>query len=126
MAVLNSTVVNGNLTVQGTVIATGFSTISDKNLKENIKAFKPEASILDLPLYTFNYKGDSETKIQIGCLAQDVKALFPELVFESEDGKLSINEAKLVYPLLLELKSQKEEIKALKAEIAELKERCLK
>ena len=121
MAVLNSTVVNGNLTVEGTVAAKGYATISDRKMKENIKAFKPEATILDLPIYTFNYVGESADKIQIGCLAQDLQELFPELVVKSGSDVLSINESKLVYPLLLEVKRQKAEIESLKTEISDLK-----
>jgi len=119
MAVLNSTLVNGNLNVTGTVSASGYTTTSDKRLKENIKEFKPEATILNLPIYIYDYK--EGLKAQVGCLAQDLQELFPELVVENENGFLSIQESKLVYPLLLELKRQQEEIEALKTEISSLK-----
>ena len=124
MAVLNSTIVNGNLTVTGTIIAHAYTTASDKRLKENIKAFEPEASILSLPIYIYDYK--EGPKAQIGCFAQDLRELFPELIVENENGFLSIQESKLVYPLILELKRQQEEINNLKTELAELKAKCLK
>lgn len=90
----------------GTFTATSFNASSDRRLKENLVAYEPEKSILDLPIYSFNFKNNPD-KTQIGCMAQDLQELFPELVTEGSDGYLSINENKLVYLLLLELKKMK-------------------
>jgi len=121
MATLNSTLVNGDLTVTGTIAAAGYSTISDRTLKENIRAFKPEATILDLPIYKFDYIADNRPKNQIGCIAQDLLELFPELVVTNQDGTLAIKEAKLVYPILIELKKTKIELDNLNSEFSILK-----
>ena len=84
------------------VYATTFYASSDKRLKENIKEFIPQKSILDLPVVEFNFKKSKEH--QIGCLAQDLQEICPEIVTTNKEGYLSISENKLVYLLLLELK----------------------
>lgn len=102
----NAIVTDGNITCQKLYLT------SDKRLKENLKDFKPEKSILDLPIYKYDFiKGD---KNQIGCLAQDLKEICPEIVKEDKEGYLSIQESKLVYLLL-------DEVKKLKAEIENFK-----
>ena len=98
----------------GTVEAGSFNATSDKRLKENIVEYNsPTAkSILNLPVYKFDFIGGQ--KNQIGCLAQDLQEICPELVDEDEKGYLSIKESKIVYLLL-------EEVKQLKKEVDELK-----
>lgn len=96
----------------GQLTAESFYATSDKRLKENIKEFIPQKSILDLPIVEFDFK-DSGSH-QIGCLAQDLQEICPEIVNTDDQGYLSINENKLVYLLL-------DEVKKLKQEIAELK-----
>jgi hypothetical protein len=92
--------------------ATGFKATSDRRLKENIKEFKPQSSILDLPIVEFDFK---ETKKHtIGCIAQDLQEICPEIVSKNEEGFLSIEENKLVYLLL-------DEVKKLRAEVNQLK-----
>ncbi len=111
MAVLNSTVVNGDLSVTGMVSAESFTATSDKNLKENISEYKCEKSILDLPVIKFDFINGK--KDNIGCLAQDLQAICPEIVHEL-NGHLAIEENKIIYLLL-------EEVKKLKADVEELK-----
>lgn len=102
--------------IEGTIItATNyFNATSDKRLKENIKQFEYKKSILDLPTYTFNFKNDKEKNLHLGCLAQDLQEICPEIVHENEEGYLSIEETKLVYLLL-------EEVKKLKVEVDKLR-----
>ncbi len=96
----------------GRLSATSFNTLSDRRLKDNIKEFVPKKSILELPIVEFDFK-DSGLH-QIGCLAQDLQEICPELVNENSLGYLGINESKIVYLLLDELKKLKAEIEALK------------
>lgn len=96
----------------GTITATTFNATSDKRLKKNIKEFKPQKSILDLPVVEFDFKESAAH--QIGCLAQDLQEICPEIVHEDEAGYLSISEGKIVYLLI-------DEVKKLKAEVEELK-----
>ena len=89
-------------TFTGAITAPSFTATSDERLKTNIKDYIPIANILDLPVKEFDY---IETgKHSIGCIAQDLQKMFPELVHECENGYLSVNEGKLVYLLLLKVK----------------------
>lgn len=113
MAQLKSTIVEGKLTVTGTCQADAFNVTSDKKLKKNITEFTPKGSVLDLPIYKYDFKDGDKDKI--GCLAQDLKKICPELVHKGEDGFLSIEETKLVYLLI-------QEVRALKAEVSQLED----
>ena len=101
-----------NIDFTGTIKANTFNAASDRRLKENITLYKPEKSILDLSVYKYDFiKG---AKNQIGCIAQELKEICPELVHEGEDGYLSIEENKLVYLLLEEVKKLRKEVDDLK------------
>jgi hypothetical protein len=103
---------SADLYVQGMVVAQSFNATSDKRLKENLRKLKVEKSILDLPLYRYDFIHGE--KNQIGCMAQDLQELYPELVEENKYGYLSIKESKLIYLLMDEVKKLKEEIEKLK------------
>ena len=105
-----------NAYFDGEVTSGTFNATSDKRLKENIKPFECKKSVLDLPIYTFNFKSDKEKNIHIGCLAQDLKEICPEIVHEDKDGYLSIEESKLVYLLLNEVKKLQKEVEDLEGE----------
>lgn len=112
--------IGNGLYLKGGAIATGqikgssFYANSDERRKDNIEEYRCENSILDLPVRQFNLKADGTH--HIGCIAQDLQKICPEIVKEDEDGYLAIEESKIVYLLL-------DEVKALKKEIEELKER---
>ena len=101
---------------EGRIIACGFGTSSDLRLKQNIKSYKAEKSILDLDVKEFEYINDATHKKHIGAIAQDVQEICPEIVYEEANGYLNIEENKLVYLLLNEVKELKKEIKRLKGE----------
>lgn len=94
--------------------ASSYNATSDARLKENFQQFIPKKSILNLPIYKFDFIGG--LKNQIGCKAQDLQEICPEIVNEDSDGYLSIQENKIVYLLINEIKQLKEEIKQLKGE----------
>lgn len=100
----------------GRIVACGFGTSSDFRLKQNIKSYKAEKSILDLDVKEFEYINDATNKKHIGAIAQDVQEICPEIVYEDTNGYLNIEENKLVYLLLNEVKELKKEIKRLKGE----------
>lgn len=102
-----------NVSSVGQVTAGSFNAKSDAQLKENFQPLKTKKSILDLPTYKFDFIDG--LKNQIGCKAQDLQEICPEIVDEGTDGYLSIQESKIVYLLL-------EEVKKLRKEIDELKE----
>ncbi len=100
----------GNIEATGnsTITAYSFNAKSDRRLKENIIDYKPEKSILDLPIKKFDFIDGP--KNQIGCIAQDLKEICPEIVNENEKGYLSIQENKLIYLLLDEVKKLKNKV----------------
>lgn len=60
---------------------------SDSRLKENLR---PVGKLNNgLTVYCFNFKGSLIS--QIGLIAQEVKEVFPEAVYEGEDGFLKVN-----------------------------------
>lgn len=95
------------------ITAGTFNAMSDMRLKENFQPLKPEKSILDLPTYKFDFINGA--KNQVGCKAQDLQEICPEIVNEDANGMLSIQESKIVYFLL-------EEVKKLRKEVDDLKE----
>jgi hypothetical protein len=98
------------------VYATTFYASSDIRKKKNIFEYNSDGDILTLPIYKFDYK-DGTGINQIGCMAQDLQKICPELVEADADGYLSIKENRLVYILL-------DRMKKMQKEIDELKEEC--
>lgn len=101
-----------NITADNMITGESFNAVSDARLKENFTSITLNKSILDLPTYQYNFIG-KDTKC-IGCKAQDLMEICPEIVNENSDGILTIQESKIVYLLL-------EEVKKLRAELNELK-----
>jgi hypothetical protein len=97
----------------GRATAISFNASSDRRLKTNITPFISQKSILDLPLYRFDFINGLTN--QIGCMAQDLKEICPDLVTEdSNDGYLTIQESKIVYLLIDEIKQLKRTVEELK------------
>lgn len=94
-----------------TIEATTFKASSDKRLKENIQPYTCTKSVLDLPIKRFDFIDGP--KNQIGCIAQDLLEICPDLVSTNEQtGMLSIQESKLVYLLIEEVRKLKKAIKS--------------
>ena len=100
-----------SLDITNGVTAASFNADSDIRLKENFRPFIHN-NILDLPLYKFDYING--LKDRIGCIAQDLQKICPEIVHENEDGYLTIEESKIVYLLLDKMKEMQKEINELK------------
>lgn len=119
---VSGTIVGDGNTNTGAVIS-GFSSVSagsftatsDQRLKENIRPWVCDKNILDLEVKKFDFING--LKDQIGCLAQDLQEICPELVKEDENGYLGIHETKLVYLLLQELKKQNKRLAELEAKL---------
>ena len=105
-----------NITGITKIQAKTFDAISDIRKKTAIQDYTCKKSILDLPIKEFEFIDDETHTKNIGCIAQDLQEICPEIVHEDKDGYLSIEETKLVYLLLQEVKELKKEIKALKGE----------
>ena len=105
-----------NITGIQKIQAKTFNAISDIRKKTAIKDYVCKKSILDLPIKEFEFIDDETHTKNIGCIAQDLQEICPEIVHEDKDGYLSIEETKLIYLLLQEVKELKKEINALKGE----------
>jgi len=105
--------------------------LSDRREKTN---FAPAKSYLDticaIPVQTFSYIDQSEDDpgLTLGVVAQDVQAVAPELVMESNWGtaeepkqRLSIYQTDLQYALMKCVQELKAELDSVKAELATLK-----
>ena len=94
------TILTSTLT-SGTVYATSYVTLSDETVKSNIREWR--APILDtlstIKPYTFTYTGDSSVKENIGLLAQEVAAIYPQCVI-SNGNTLYVNYDSIVTLLL--------------------------
>lgn len=101
----------------GQLTATTFNATSDARLKENITPYENDKSVLDLPVYHYDFIDG--VKDQIGCLAQDLQKICPEIVNEEENGYLTITESKIVYLLLEELKKQNSRIAELEKKLGD-------
>ena len=93
--------------------ATSYNTTSDIRKKCNIEDYKFSESILNLPIKQFEYLGDSTHTKYVGCIAQDLQKICPEFVTEAADGMLTIQESKLIYALLQEVRDLKEKVEML-------------
>jgi hypothetical protein len=105
--------------------------LSDRREKTN---FAPAKSYLDticaIPVQTFNYidQWEDDPGLTLGVVAQDVQAVAPELVMESNWGtedepkmRLSIYQTDLQYALMKCVQELKAELDSVKAELATLK-----
>jgi hypothetical protein len=63
---------------------------SDERLKEGIV---PLGMVEGIPVYAFRYKGDEE--VRLGVMAQEVRDVRPDAVFEGPDGYLMVRYDKL-------------------------------
>ena len=119
----------GNLEIAGTLTEG-----SDRRLKTDIEPLSEGVlgalGEIDPVRYRFKNEQTHPSGEQIGLIAQDVRAHFPELVREGSGGMLSLAYPKLTAVLLKGLQEQQstieeqnEEIAALKAENEEIKDR---
>lgn len=117
---------SGNATLAGTLAQS-----SDKTLKTNINSLDNSLdNILQLNGYTYNWKAteNRSEELQIGVIAQEVEALYPELVRKDGNGKLTVIYSGLI-PVLIEatkeqqvtIKTQESRIIALEKELSALK-----
>lgn len=81
--------------VDGFCYANAFFETSDENLKDFSGDIDVDfAKLKEIRKSYFTWK-DGDGKMQIGTSAQDVQKVYPELVSETKDGKLTVDYAKL-------------------------------
>lgn len=102
--------------------ATGYYADSD----ERLKTFHGEIDvdlekIIELPKAYFTWNDGRSQKMELGTSAQKVKELYPEIVSEDENGKLSVDYAKLSIIALKAIDMLNEERKQMKSDIEAIK-----
>lgn len=105
---------NGNAVLGGVLTQN-----SDGRLKTNIHLLENSLEKLtQLNGYSYNWLNPlMDNSEQIGVLAQEVKALFPQLVKEDDKGTLSVNYQGLVPVLIQSVKEQQQEIEEMKRQL---------
>jgi hypothetical protein len=130
--VVSEALLIGNLTGSGTrgvsVLASGvlITTSSDIRLKENfepINESETHLKLLELVPKTYQWKnrerhGDLR---EIGLIAQEVKEVLPELIFENSDGMYGVNYDKISILMLQSIKQLQKQIDELKNENIQMK-----
>jgi len=110
------TVASGSLTLAGDLV-----TSSDKNLKSNITSLGPVLTkLISLNPKRYTMNNDTDQKEKIGLLAQDVQAVFPELV-EKNGEFMSVNYQALIPILISSVNEQTKRNESLKQRIETLK-----
>ena len=97
---------------------------SDRTLKQNITTLSSGqlAKVCSLRGVNFEWIDERSTGTQVGLIAQEIQAEYPELVDKGgiTDGTLTVNYAGLVSPLIEAIKELKTELDAAKARITTL------
>ena len=110
------TVASGSLTLAGDLV-----TSSDTNLKSNITSLGPVLiKLISLNPKRYTMNNDTDQKEKIGLLAQDVQAVFPELV-EKNGEFMSVNYQALIPILISAVNEQTKRNESLKQRIETLK-----
>ena len=116
------TTISNALTVSGNLYATAFYESSDERLKD----FKDDIEVdikklKDLKKKYFTFK-DNPDKLEIGVSAQEIQAVYPEIVSENEDGYLTVAYDKLSVVALKAVDKLDDEITELKDRMSRLEE----
>ncbi|RYY49101.1 MAG: hypothetical protein EOO06_08220 [Chitinophagaceae bacterium] len=105
------------LHVAGNILATGTITPSDRRYKENIAPLSdPLEKLKALNGVTYNYRAAAfasmgfDSKKQIGLIAQEVEAVFPELVVSDDKGYKAVEYTKLIPVLIEAIKDQQKQL----------------
>jgi hypothetical protein len=114
--------VDGGITANGQVRATSYANLSDARFKANVRPLTSAlAGVLALRGVRYEWNalgvqcGGTAGAPQVGVLAQEVEAIYPELVSTDAQGYKAVNYAQLTPVLLEAIKELKAENDALKA-----------
>lgn len=105
--------------VVGKVIADDYLYNSDSRLKADIAPLENAANgIACLDGVTYRWADPKrDQNLQVGLIAQDVEACYPELVETDANGNKSVSYARLVAPLIEAVKDQQQVSRELKTEL---------
>jgi len=102
-----------------------WSSISDRRLKEDIKAYKPVLDgIKKMDVLTYHFTADKTGKRSFGLIAQDVQQYFPEIVsLSDQDNLLGISYSKIGVLAIKAIQEQQVIIENQQKKIEELEKR---
>lgn len=90
------------------------NTTSDRRLKNVGSRFTAGLDEINkLKVYNFTFKNDPDKKPQVGVMAQDLKKIFPNAVFEDENGYLKIRWDEMFYAAINAIKELDKKIVAI-------------
>ena len=92
-----------------------------KNFGENIEVDFDK--LAEIPKVYYTWKTDADNKQQIGTSAQKLREIYPELVSESEDGKLAVSYEKLSVIALSAVDKLHKENEELKERLRKIEEK---
>ena len=103
----------GTWTASGDLVA-----YSDARVKENIKTIDNALDkVLSLRGVEYNRTDSKDKSKKVGVIAQEIKEVLPEVVFEQEDGMLGVSYGNIVGVLIEAIKEQQKQIEELKAKL---------
>lgn len=106
--------VEGDIYASGDVVG-----LSDCNFKSNIRSITaPLDKLSKIQGYTFNMAGDTRQKI--GLLAQEVQQVFPELVYSTSQGHLSLAYANMAGVFVSAINDLTSKVQELEAKLASI------
>lgn len=124
----------GNVKIAGTATANAFVTSSDSRIKRDVETIGSGTSstINSLRPVSYFFKPDSTRfayqaddfemhTVHYGLIAQEVKQVYPNLVYEDEAGFLSINYIELIPLLIKNAQELSSKVQILESEIDELR-----
>jgi hypothetical protein len=119
-----ATTPSAKLDVNGSVRATSYITVSDGNLKTNIKQISGGLDkILKLMGATYSFKEDNKTGLllpkgtQLGFIAQEVEAVLPEAVFTDLNNVKGVDYNKVIPVLVEAIKELTTQVQTLKSDL---------
>lgn len=119
---------NGDVKSTGTITASTIATTSDLRLKENVKELTEAYKIIsqlspvsftfkpDTNMFSYDAKSQEMQNTHYGLIAQELKEVLPNVVYENSDGFLSVNYTELIPLLIQSIKDLHSEIEFLKTE----------
>lgn len=110
------------LDVNGNVQAAAYFYSSDRRLKTDIAPLPAQlGKIAALEPVSYVLKSDPEHRVRLGLIAQDVEAVYPQVVHGPGDAMKAVDYAALVSPLIAAVKELKAANDNLAAEVEALK-----
>ncbi len=128
---IGTATINEKLVVNGNVLATSFLYSSDRRLKTDIRPVEDSLEKLTrLSGVTFEWKkplSEEAKRTQLGVIAQEVEAQFPQAVVTDREGVKRVNYPSLIAPVIEAIKElyakwtdQEVKVQAMKGEVIAL------